>query len=833
MSAEILKSEAPKDTSGVPHPTDDASPFSIPDIVLNGTEMTKISKKGKKRVVFRIDPDEGRLLYKSKKGGLVPIEAIKEMRSGEDARYYCNQFEQPEEAESRWITVIYILGGAYKTLHILADTRDAFHAWDTTLRKLHSVRQGLTTGLGNMETREEVWERQYWKGADEEGDQVLDFDDVDRLCKRLHANIPTPRLQQLFKEADTENKGHLDYPAFQRFVKKLKRRPDVEQIYGQIAGQSGGKFDFAAFEKFIKEVQKSPLSTDELRAVFDKYATSADSTSPNEPSGALTLDAFTKFLTSPDNAAFAEEGKPIWQDMTKPISEYFISSSHNTYLVGNQLTGVSTIEGYIRALLHSCRSVELDIYDGDDEPVIFHGKTLTSKVPLRDVCVAIMKYGFTTSPYPLLVSAEVHCGLAQQEKMVDVMTEVWGDALIQAPVNGRPQLTHLPSPEDLKHKILLKAKNLYVVEQLAKAKAKRAEEKAAVLEADPSSESTNESTDDDAGESKPGALGALKSRWRKMRGKDPKPAKPKVKMSFRLASLLVYTIGVKCHGLNDEVQYAPEHIFSLSEYSANKLLKVGMWDLIRHTQGHLVRIYPKGTRVNSTNFEPHRYWASGAQVVAINWQTFDLGYVMNQAMFQRNGRSGYILKPEALRSLDKDLFSKRTKHFLDITIISAQQLPPLRDSKGNEVFGKSIPDPFVEVSLLIPDWTNSPFLPESAKAEGAEYHSPSEGNTTTATSARTVKMKTQVVTDNGFNPTWNEQLHLPFDCVGGMMDLIFVNIAVRQEGKEDEDDEPLAMYCIPLGSLNQGYRHLPLHDAQMNQHLFSTLFVNVAIRDAD
>lgn len=72
----------------------------------------------------------------------------------------------------------------------------------------------------------------------------------------------------------------------------------------------------------------------------------------------MSLDSFITFLLSNDNSIFADHHGQIWQDMTRPLSDYYISSSHNTYLVGHQLVGVSTIEGYIRALLHSCRSVE-------------------------------------------------------------------------------------------------------------------------------------------------------------------------------------------------------------------------------------------------------------------------------------------------------------------------------------------------------------------------------------------------------------------------------------------------------------------------------------------
>jgi phosphatidylinositol phospholipase C delta len=85
-------------------------------------------------------------------------------------------------------------------------------------------------------------------------------------------------------------------------------------------------------------------------------------TLPNDQDATISPARFSSFLLSPENAVFSDYGKSVWQDMTQPISDYYISSSHNTYLVGNQLVGVSTIEGYIRALLLSCRSVERTVF---------------------------------------------------------------------------------------------------------------------------------------------------------------------------------------------------------------------------------------------------------------------------------------------------------------------------------------------------------------------------------------------------------------------------------------------------------------------------------------
>ena len=132
-----------------------------------------------------------------------------------------------------------------------------------------------------------------------------------------------------------------------------------------------------------------------------------------------------------------------------------------SYLLGNQITGDSSVNAYINALKQGCRCVELDCWDGgtvtfqalilkkikkikivqsyftdNNEPIIYHGYTLTSKILFKDVMQdAILPYAFYGTDYPLILSIENHCSIEQQDVLADHMKNILGDFLYTDPVD--------------------------------------------------------------------------------------------------------------------------------------------------------------------------------------------------------------------------------------------------------------------------------------------------------------------------------------------------------------------------------------------------------------
>jgi hypothetical protein len=90
------------------------------------------------------------------------------------------------------------------------------------------------------------------------------------------------------------------------------------------------------------------------------------------------------------------------------------------------------------------------------EPKVFHGYTLTKEVTFRDVCYAIRDNAFVATDLPVIVSLEVHASLEQQETMVEIMNEAWKGLLVD--LEAPKAAPGLPSPEQLRKKILIKVK---------------------------------------------------------------------------------------------------------------------------------------------------------------------------------------------------------------------------------------------------------------------------------------------------------------------------------------------------------------------------------------
>lgn len=106
----------------------------------------------------------------------------------------------------------------------------------------------------------------------------------------------------------------------------------------------------------------------------------------------------------------------------------------------------------------------VDVWDGDDgDPVVTHGLTLTSKIPARTVLQAIAQYAFLASPFPVILSVEVHCEIEQQDKLAEIMKETLGDRLVSQRLDEMEgEVDKLPSPMELKGKFLLKVRILSI-----------------------------------------------------------------------------------------------------------------------------------------------------------------------------------------------------------------------------------------------------------------------------------------------------------------------------------------------------------------------------------
>ena len=89
-----------------------------------------------------------------------------------------------------------------------------------------------------------------------------------------------------------------------------------------------------------------------------------------------------------------------------------------------------------------------------------------------------------------------------------------------------------------------------------------------------------------------------------------------------LSNLVVYTVPTPFKSFQELIfRQRFYQMISQSETRAQNLIARQAKDFLQFNRDHLTRIYPRGTRINSSNFFPHPFWSVGCQLVALNYQT--------------------------------------------------------------------------------------------------------------------------------------------------------------------------------------------------------------------
>ncbi|KAI4877447.1 hypothetical protein NFI96_034579, partial [Prochilodus magdalenae] len=442
-----------------------------------GTQMVKL-RGGSKGLVryFYLDEHKSCIRWRpSRKNerAKISIDSIREVCEGKQSEIF-QRYADGSFDPNCCFSIYY--GEHMESLDLVSGTGEEARTWITGLKYLMAGISDEDSLAKRQRTRDQypfssvlsssliitlncvpTWLKQTFTEADKNGDGSLSISEVLQLLHKLNVNLPRQKVKQMFKEADTDdNQGTLGFDEFCSFYKMMSTRRD---LYLLMLTYSNHKdhLDTDDLARFLETEQKMTRVTKEhCLEIVAKFEPCPE----NQKQGVLGIDGFTNYMRSPAGDIFNPEHYEVNQDMAQPLCNYFIASSHNTYLMGDQLMSQSRVDMYAWVLQAGCRCVEVDCWDGQDgEPIVHHGYTLTSKILFKDVIETINKYAFVKNPYPVILSIENHCSVPQQKKMAQYLVEILGDKLELSSISAE-ESGLLPSPDALKGKILVKGKKL-------------------------------------------------------------------------------------------------------------------------------------------------------------------------------------------------------------------------------------------------------------------------------------------------------------------------------------------------------------------------------------
>lgn len=464
--------------------------------------------------------------------------------------------------------------------------------------------------------------------------------------------------------------------------------------------------------------------------------------------------------------------KEIHQVMSLPLSYYYIFTGHNSYLTGNQLSSKSSDKPIIKALQKGVRVVELDLWPGDKEDIfVFHGRTLTSPVKFEACISAIKENAFVKSQYPLIITLEDHLSVDLQAKAAKIIMDSFGSRLYYPPPTQ--ELAQFPSPEELKGRILISTKPPKEYLQTSISLNSQDSDSTDLLWEE--EDCMEEECNDD-----------------KNRALEQENCKP---ISQDYLKIIAIRQGKKGKSLSDALK-VEEHAkrISLSEPQLSKIAKANPSSVIQFTKDNILRIYPRGWRVDSSNYNPMKAWLLGAQMVALNTQGYGKHLWVAQGFFRANGGCGYVKKPSFLIPGDSaflySLYNSKSLVVKQTIRIKVCMGLGWREQLGENKFDKSSPpDFFARVGIA------------GVKADKM--------------------MKETVVKKDKWEPGWEDE----FVFMLRVPEIAVLRIEVQEDNRTGQ--EFAGQICLPVSELRSGYRVVNLCDKRGNEWELVKLLLHI------
>jgi len=274
---------------------------------------------------------------------------------------------------------------------------------------------------------------------------------------------------------------------------------------------------------------------------------------------------------------------------------------------------------------------------------------------------------------------------------------------------------------------------------------------------------------------------------------------------------------------------------SLAESKLRKIAKPGsgVSALCSYAKRHLIRVFPDGRRIASSNFDPMPVWLSGCQIAALNYQKFGWKVWLNEGMFRMNGKSGYVLKPsQMLNAVSTGIIDAKKTETLPTpskaySSVGDESLTRMSDKMmqitGHDSFSKEFALPWTlkpnlfskrEFCVTI---ISGHYLPRSIKAEKSNRKQITNPYVEVSLHGLMEKenefshvQKTSWVKSNGFNPRWNETFK--FDVL--LPELSLLSLVVRSKDSTAGGKKKgsfVAQQVIPLLAIRTGFRVVALN----------------------